>query len=312
MGKVCIAVHLEPLLLRARAQETFEIAPRMQALSAPVRGGEQRHVDFLQLDHARAVIVVDERAAQRLAGRVGAVPRQRLRRQRLRPGCRFAGDLAARALVTDAVLHAQHLALVPAFDELAKDAAMARKLAVVVGKPFPDAQCGKMRRPQRTHLPLVSCEVGDTVEPDLAGAPGLRPCPFDAEVEVARLARGPDVDSAGRAASAARVYAHADVAVRHPFLRIDQLPALVLIARTFEHFGRRLGQPRPVGLVALLEGEPFCIGTIAEDDRIAALGRRTEDIRAQNDAVVHRDRRVPIDSHAVANFAVGAYRASGC
>ena len=108
---------------------------------------------------------------------------------------------------------------------------MAAKLAVIVGRAFPDAQRREMRRPQRRHVPLVHGVVGNAVDADLAVAPGLRARPLDAVVEVLGLARRPHVEIAGRAAGAARIDAHDRVAVRHPFLRIDQLPVLVLVAR---------------------------------------------------------------------------------
>src|SRR5207237_5553406 len=140
-------------------------------------------------------------------------------------------------------------------DEVAQDAAVARELAVVVGKSLPDAERREMRRAQCADLPLVGGEVGDAVQPYFAARPGLRRRPLDAVVEIARLARRPDVDDAGRAPRAARVDAHAHIAIRHPLLRIDELPALIFVARAFEHLGRRLDQARPVGFVALLEGE---------------------------------------------------------
>src|SRR5437867_10389080 len=86
MGEVRIAVHLEPLLLRAGAQEAFEVAARVQALATPVRRREQRRLDLLELDHAFAVVAVDERAAQRFAGGIGGILREHLGRERLRAG----------------------------------------------------------------------------------------------------------------------------------------------------------------------------------------------------------------------------------
>src|SRR5207245_5478360 len=118
-------------------------------------------------------------------------------------------------------------------------------LAVVIGESFPDAERREMRRAQSADLPLVGGEVGDAVQPDLAARPGLRRGPLDAVVEIARLARRPDVDDAGRAARAARIDAHADIAVGHPLLWIDELPALVLVARALEHLGGCLYKARP-------------------------------------------------------------------
>src|SRR5207244_1407205 len=205
------------------------------ALPAPVGRGEQRRLDACEVDHAAAVVIIDQSPAQRLARRIGGVLRELRGRERLRSRDRLAGDDAARTALADAVLHAQDLALVPVIDEAAEDAAVARELAVLIRKSFPDAQRGEMRRPQRADLPLVGGEVGNAVQSDLAIAPGLSGSPLDAVVEVACLARRPDVDDARRAAGAARIDAHADVAIGHPLLRIDQLPALVLVARAIEH-----------------------------------------------------------------------------
>src|SRR5262249_11382801 len=107
---------------------------------------------------------------------------------------------------------------------------MTRELAVVVGEPLPDAERREVRRPERSDLPLISGEIGDAVEADLTGRPRSRAGPFAAVVEVLRLARRPDVDEARRAAGAARIDAHAGIAVRHPLLRVDQLPDLILVA----------------------------------------------------------------------------------
>ena len=36
---------------------------------------------------------------------------------------------------------------------------------------------------------------------------------------------------------------------------------------------------------------------------MAAIAERAEDVGAQHKAIVHRDRRVPIDAHSIARFA---------
>src|SRR5207244_1492722 len=64
-----------------------------------------------------------------------------------------------------------------------------------------------------------------------------------------------------------------------------------------EHFRRRLGEPRPHRLVALLEREALGIGAVAEDDRIAPAVRRAENIGAQDEPVVHADGRIPFNVH---------------
>src|SRR5262245_8522892 len=103
----------------------------MQSLAAPIGGGEERHFDLFELDHARAIEVVDQAAPRDLAGRVGVVLGALLRGQIAQARHRLAGDLAHRALVADAVLYAQDLARVPALGEAAEDAAVAGELAVI-------------------------------------------------------------------------------------------------------------------------------------------------------------------------------------
>ena len=51
------------------------------------------------------------------------------------------------------------------------------------------------------------------------------------------------------------------------------------------------------------EGEPLAVGTVAHEGRITARLHGAKDIGAQHDAVVHRDRHVPVDAHAVTDFA---------
>ena len=156
---------------------------------------------------------------------------------------------------------------------------------------------------QRRALPLVLGVVGDAVQPDLAVRPGLHAGPFDAKRQVLRFAQRPDVDDAGRAAGAAAVDAHDRVAVRHPFLGIDHLPALVLVGRAGRNVGMDFAHPVPLLLVEVREVQPLAVGAVGQDHRIPALLDRTVDVAAQHQPVVHLDRHVPVDPHAVADFA---------
>ena len=185
---------------------------------------------------------------------------------------------------------------------------MPAKLAVVVGRAFPDAQRGEVLRLQRRRLPLVHRVIGDAVQADLAVRPRLHAGPVDADRDVLRLARRPGFQVARRAAGAARIDAHQHVAVRHPFLGVEQLPVLVLVAGAFEHLGRRLDDAQPRALVALLHGQPLGIGPVAQDHRIFAVRDRPEHVGAQHDAVVHLDRGIPIDRHSIADFGFHAGR----
>src|SRR3990170_3637070 len=147
-----------------------------------------------------------------------------------------------------------------------------------------------MRRPQRADLPLVHRVVRDAVDADLAAAPGLCAGPLDAIVKVPRLTRRPAVEHARRTAGAARVDAHADVAVRHPLLRIDEFPVLVIVGGTFERAGDRLDQPRPLALVAFPEIQALGIRPVAQYYRVLAVSDRTKYVRPQNNTFIGPDR----------------------
>ena len=271
----------------------------MQAHAAPVRRRQQRRGDVGELRRARGVVIVNQATAPRLARNVGTIFFQLLFRQGLRSGHQLARDHASGAAFAHSVLHARHLARIPARQEVGENPTVTAELAVIVGRAFPDAQRGEMRRAERGHLPLVHGVIGDAVDADFAVAPGLRAGPLDAPIEILRLAWRPHVEMAGRTPGAARVDAHAGIAVRHPFLRIDQFPVLIFVARPLQHLGRGLGQARPIALVAFLERQPLGVWPVAENDRMLPRSLRPEHIGPQHHAVVHGDRRVPIDLHAV-------------
>src|SRR5450759_1109651 len=160
-----------------------------------------------------------------------------------------------------------------------------------------------MRRPQRADLPLVHRVVRDAVDANLAVAPGLCAGPFNAIVKVPRFAWRPAVDHAWRTAGAARIDTHTDVAVRHPLLRVDQFPVLVIVAGSCERVRDRLDQPRPLALVALPEIQTLGIRSVTQYYRVFAVSEWAEHIRAQDGSVVRLDRGVPVDFHSVTDSA---------
>ena len=90
--------------------------------------------------------------------------------------------------------------------------------------------------------------------------------------------------------------------MRHPFLRVDHLPALVEIARTRSDVGVLFRHALPRARIAVLECEVLGVGTVAEDDRKFSLVHRAKHVGAQHRSIVHGDRHVKIDPHAVTNF----------
>src|SRR6185437_9872864 len=168
------------------------------------------------------VLVGVELAREAVLVEVAAVLAELFLGQRLRPRHPVAVHAALEAARAAAVLHGVDLRTRPVLHEAAaEDAAVMRHVAVEVGGALPGADRGEVLRLQRRRLPLVLGVIGDAVEADLAVRPRLYAGPVDALRQVLRLAQRPDVDDAGRAAGAARVDTDADIAVRHPFLRVD-------------------------------------------------------------------------------------------
>src|SRR6185295_8149549 len=55
--------------------------------------------------------------------------------------------------------------------------------------------------------------------------------------------------------------------------------------------------------VEVVEMQPLAVGAERHDHRVFAIGEGPVDVAAEHDAVVHRDRHVPIDAHAVTDLA---------
>ena len=278
----------------------------MQPLPAPVGGREQRRLDLAPVRHARLPVLVGiELARDAVLVEVAPVLAELFLRQRLRTGHPVAVHAALEAAGAAAVLHAVDLRLRPVLHEAAvEDAAVVRHVAVEVGRALPQADRREVLGLQRGGLPLVLRVVGNAVEADLAVRPGLDAGPIDALLEVLRLAQRPDVDHALGAPGAAAVDADADVAVRHPLLGVDDLPALILVGGAGRHVRMAFAHPPPLVAVEVLEMQPLAVGAERHDHRIFALGDRPEDVAPEHDAVLHLDRHVPVDAHAVAYVAL--------
>ncbi len=177
---------------------------------------------------------------------------------------------------------------------------MVGAVAVEVGGALPHAHGGQVRRVQGGHVPLVHRVVGDPVQAHLPGAPRLRRRPLDALVQVLGLPAGKGVEQARRPARSPRVHPDAGVAVRHPLLRVDDLPVLVDVARPAGDVRVPLRHEPPLVGVPLLEGEPLRVGAVAQDHRVAPRALRPEHVGPQHHAVTGRHRHVALDHHGPA------------
>src|SRR5438552_14911097 len=298
-------MHLEPFLLRGGADEALEIAARVQPLPAPVGCSEERRLHLRKIGAALTVVRAVQLAREEGLPHVLAVPRELLLGERLGTADQLAGVGVFLAALTDPVLHRLHLHVLPVLAEAADDAAVARALAVGIVPAFPGADRGELRRLTRRRAPLVARVVRDAVHADLAAAPRLLSRPLDALVDVPRLARVVVREIAGRAAGAARIDAHAHVALRNPFLRIDRFPVLVAVRGAGERVGILARHDLPRGLVALLEREPLAVGAVAQDRRVFSL-LWTKHVGAQHQAIVHADGHVPVDLHSSTRLEKGS------
>ena len=157
---------------------------------------------------------------------------------------------------------------------------------------------------QRGRLPLVLTVIGDTIEADLAIRPRLHAGPIDALRQILCLAQRPDVDNTGRAACAAAVDTDANITVRHPFFRIDDLPALIFIGRIRRHVRLIGAHAIPLAFVKIRKVQPLAVWPQGHDHRILAFGNRSVDVAPQYQTIFHFDRHIPVNPHTIADFSL--------
>src|SRR5262249_49526778 len=223
-------------------------------------------------------------------------------RQSERAGDRLAGDAAFARAVAEPVLDVGDLMLPPQLLELAQDAAVVAGIAVAVVLPFPWDDRREMRRTVHGDAPLVAGVIGNPEHADFAVAPRFFAGPLDALIKIRDFAVGVRVHHAGRPAGAARVDPNHGIAVRHPALGVGHLPILIFVARTFENLRMVLDHLSPLVGVTLLIGETLGVDAVGEDDRIASVVDGPEHVGVEHEAVVHDDRLVPGNAHAVAHL----------
>ena len=181
---------------------------------------------------------------------------------------------------------------------------MMGRIAIPVGGALPGAHRGQMRRLLARRQPLIHGVIGNSVNSHLGVGPWLHPGPLYALAEILGLTRRKVIDVPRRTAGAARIHAHHRVAIGHPFLGIENLPVLVLVGRTVGDIRMSGDHDVPCPRVALLKRQALGVRTIGQQHRMLAASRGTENVRPQNRAIIHRDRHIPINLHAVANLAL--------
>src|SRR6516165_8105481 len=195
--------------------------------------------------------------------------------------------------------------LPPQLLKLAEDSAVVAGIAIAVVLALPRDDGGEVRWMLGGDAPLIARVVRDAEHADLAVAPRLGAGPLDALVKILDLARGVRVHDAGRPAGAARVDTDHHIAVRYPALRISDLPVLIFVGRAVEDLRVILDHFLPLVWIPLLIRQALGVHSVGEDDRIAPVVDRAKHVRTQHDTVIHHDRLVPGDPHAVPHFGAG-------
>src|SRR5437773_8377445 len=96
MGPMLEAVRLQPFVLRRSAHKALEIAAWVQALPAPICGGQKRHGDLVPSHRSRAVVVIVERMRADLVAKIATVAVELTIRKRLVAAHELARDAALR------------------------------------------------------------------------------------------------------------------------------------------------------------------------------------------------------------------------
>ena len=287
----------EPFFFGRRLGEGLEVPARVQAEARPASRAQEGDLHLRPVGRAGAVPVVVHLAREEVREGVGAVVLEFFLRERRRARGARLHPVVARTLGV-AVLDRLDLARIPDFHELVmENAPVPGPVAVVVGRALPGDHRRQVLGLERRDLPLVDGVVGDAVQAHLAVRPLLLPRPFDGDGEVLGLARGEDVQIAGRAAGAARVEPHAGVAPGHPDLGVHRLPGEPAVLRAFQDVGVHLHQRVPERLVVFLVLDALPVGAAGHHDGHLRLGVGPEYVDPQHHPVIHLDGQITFDNH---------------
>jgi hypothetical protein len=254
------AVGVEPALLRGDLLEGADRAAAVQVVVGEAAADQHRHLDLGEVRRPARPDLVAQRPGELLLAQVVA---EAVALQPFRPH------------LDEAVL--AH----PAGEE---------EVAVGVGEALPGADRRQRRWVGGRRPVLAEGEIGDAVQTDLAGRPGLGAGPLDQVVVVLGLGGGEEVADPVGGAGPAQIAVDEDVAARHPVGRVGRLPA----GPGGESHGLRHAED-PV-LAGGLEAAAalrrrqvvLAVRMRAHQHRVGPVAARAEDVYAQDRPVAHR------------------------
>ncbi|MCY1557832.1 hypothetical protein D9M68_947140 [compost metagenome] len=91
--------------------------------------------------------------------------------------------------------------------------------------------------------------------------------------------------------------------MRHPLLRIGDFPILVFVGASGHHVRMLIGHSLPGTGIAFLERQSFGIRPARDEHRVPSLALRAKDVGSKHKPVIHLNAEVPVNPHAVSNFA---------
>lgn len=180
---------------------------------------------------------------------------------------------------------------------------MMRHVAIKIGCRLPRNHGSQMFRLQSSALPLILTKIRDAIETHLAIRPRLDTSPIDTNGQIHGLALRPYVYHALRTSRPPAVDPHHHIAIRNPFLRVDDFPNLILVGGIGRHLGVCLAHGLPLGPIQVFKMQPFSVGPHRQNDRVFTLCQGSENIAAQHNSIIHGDGHVPIHAHSVTHLA---------
>lgn len=179
-------------------------------------------------------------------------------------------------------------------------------VTVEIGETFPRNESGKVRGVLGCDSPLYDGEIRHSDHTNFAVRPRQSASPFNTVVTITAFLLAEDLEVTLRSPRAATVTVDNSIALLGPHHRIDAFPDGIFRNPALRDTGAR---ENVESLRAVL-----AVRTESEDDRkLAGNAFGAENIHVDFYAVVHGNRHVPSDLHAIRNlFFVGDQRRAGC